>query len=542
MSYEITRDFIYIDLPKDIADDLGAVWNQKARRFRLPNTIGSLRDIYKVEKIRNGDTESIIAYANEKVKQRETLLKLKQAKDTKGDDRLRPYQRVDVNYLSRLPHAGIFNEMRTGKTPTSLSLVNTKDFNSIIIVCPAGLVLQWGDEVEKWTRGIESFIITGSKAARSKQYEKYKTSKSKKAMIIGYEMLRNDISYIIQALKVKEIDALIVDEAHRLRGLCNGRNASAQSKAVFTLGQIAKHRYALTGTPTVRAGYEIYGILTFLYPDKFPGYWQFIDRYFEVKDGYFGKEIAECKRQDELEEILTLISTNRKRSEVMEWLPDKTYQTVRLKLEGKQKRAYEDVETMFEYEEDGELKVDAPSVLAQLTRLRQITTSPSMLEINAPSVKEKFIMEWLKDNPDESVLILSSFSSYLIRLQKKIKGSAMITGSVTKPKRKQIEKDFQAGKAKVLLANTKAVQEGLTLDKAETVIFLDKMFNPSENQQAEDRIVPVSKERNHAMMVITLVCKDTYDEAIEFALKNKLNITKIINDAGLNGLKRLIKE
>jgi len=35
---------------------------------------------------------------------------------------LRPYQKADIAFLSKMNSVAIFNEMRTGKTPTSLIL------------------------------------------------------------------------------------------------------------------------------------------------------------------------------------------------------------------------------------------------------------------------------------------------------------------------------------------------------------------------------------------------------------------------------------
>lgn len=222
----------------------------------------------------------------------------------------------------------------------------------------------------------------------------------------------------------------------------------------------------------------------------------------------------------------------------MRWLPKKQYQTIKLQMNDKQRKVYESVRDTFSYED----KIDAPSVLAQLTRLRQITTCPSLLVDNVQSEKEKFILEWVKDNSEESVIIFSTYSSYLKQLQKKIKGSRLITGSVSRTERDNVVKDFQSGKTKVVLANIKAAGTGLTLDKGETIIFLDKEYNPSDNEQAEDRIVPTSKERNHNMHVISLVMEDTVDEMIEGLLQHKVNITKVINDGGIAALQRLWKE
>lgn len=521
---KVTKDFIYIPLTRKQAEFMGAVWNNKEKMYRLPNTLGVLNELEEIY-------PQLAEYKTKKLSQRNKLLRLKTLDDVEGDNRLRPYQRVDVNYLKHIGSAGIFNEQRTGKTPTTLVLTKEKGFEKTVIVAPASLLINWKEEVERWT-GKKALISTGLSKKRKDIYHRF-SENNYSYLVVSYETLRNDIDVVIKV--ICPFDCLIVDEAHRLRSLINGKRASQISKAVVKLGKHAKTRYALTGTPTVKEGNEIWGILHFLYPDRFPGYWQFIDRYFEKEFNGFGTEINGYKRKRELQDILAVISTNRKRSEVMQWLPPKHYQTIKLEMNNKQKKAYESVRDTFEYED----LIDAPSVLAQLTRLRQLTTCPSILVPEIKNEKEKFIMEWLEDNPNESVIIFSTFSSYLKQLQKKIKGSRLITGEINQKQRDEAVKAFQAGKVRVILANIKAAGTGLTLDKAETVIFLDKEYNPSDNEQAEDRIVPTVKERNHSMTVISLIMKNTVDEMIHHLLEQKIDITKVINNGGIEALERM---
>jgi SNF2 family DNA or RNA helicase len=198
------------------------------------------------------------------------------------------------------------------------------------------------------------------------------------------------------------------------------------------------------------------------------------------------------------------------------------------------------------YEEDGDVMVNASSVLAQLTRLRQVCLAPSLLDIKAPSAKEEFLMEWLQDNP-EPVIIFSQFTSYLKKLQKTIaekldENVVMINGELSGKQKDQSVKQFQSGESRILLANIEAAGVGFTLDKAEVTIFLDKHFNTVYNEQAEDRMVPVSKERTHAMTVISLVATNTYDEKIEKILSHKKDIVEVINSGGLRAIDRLYEE
>jgi len=69
--------------------------------------------------------------------------------DIKGEDKkifstfqLRPYQKEDVEFLSQKKNVGIFNEMRTGKTPTALAIFQCWPVNNCLIICPGILQQQ----------------------------------------------------------------------------------------------------------------------------------------------------------------------------------------------------------------------------------------------------------------------------------------------------------------------------------------------------------------------------------------------------------------
>jgi SNF2 family DNA or RNA helicase len=584
MTMKIEQHFIYFKADQKTALSLGASWVESRKEWRVPSTIGALQELRNTFPLDLGIEHAL----QTKRVTRNEYLKMKSTINPrfKLDERLRPYQKQDVSYLTQLPNALIANEQRTGKTPTVLALVKELDLKNIIIVCPSKVINQWAKEVETWVEGSKVFAIKGTPKQREKIYKDFHgTSNSKKSqesqkdilsiqnekflqytnkvqeltfsandkttsnfLVISYETLRNDIQLVTSVVtnlekslvKNTSLDGLICDEIHRLNN-----HRSKQAKAVYSLGRKAKHRYGLTGTPTQNDAHSIFGILHFLYPQKFPSYWQFVERYFKVWESPWGsKEIGKPKRQEELEEILSVISTNRKRADVMKWLPEKQYLNIELDADTKQLKAYNDVMETYEYMEDGELLVDAQGDLPKLMRLRQICLHPELLNIKAKSPKEEYIFEWLEDNPNEPVIIFSNFTSYLNQLARKLndKGyrGGMLTGQSMNPH--MTISDFQSGKIDILLANIVSAGEGLTLDRGETIIFLDKHFNPTKNIQAEDRITPTTEERNHSCTIISLSIKDTIDEDINKLLDKKINITDVINNAGINGLRRILDE
>jgi SNF2 family DNA or RNA helicase len=185
-----------------------------------------------------------------------------------------------------------------------------------------------------------------------------------------------------------------------------------------------------------------------------------------------------------------------------------------------------------EGEGDDVHEIDTMNKLTQLMRLRQLCLDPRLLGFKPVGAKTKALLEFAEDNV-EPFVVMTTFSSYfdLVKpdLEKMGKRVGVIDGSVSKSNRQKLVDKFQSGKVDVLLCNIQAAGVGLTLDRSDTVIFLDKAFNPADNEQAQDRIVPTTQERYHPINVITLVVVGTVDERVNEILERKEDLTKLIN-------------
>lgn len=525
------ENFIYIKgISDSAAEKLNAAWLKSIKSWRLPKNTFSLRELWKLYPL------DIVVKIGKKVaeSERKKLMSKNNYYDAdKIDERLRPYQVTDIKFLENKGNYGIFNQQRTGKTPTALFAARSYDLN--IIICPASLLLQWEGEVKNWMKDVETIVYNGTKKQREKKLNVLKSrleNGRRQYLILSYETLRNDVDMILTIAELKNA-CMIVDEAHRLKN-----HRTKTYKAVKALGSLVKKRLALTGTPAMNHPSDVFGILHFLYPNKFPSYWQFVERYFYINDGYFGKEVGDWKRKDELQHVLSLISVQRKRKDVMTWLPEKQYMTVKLEANAKQMKAYKDMADTFVYEDEN-VEVDAPSILAQLTRLRQITLAPEILGIEANSAKEEWLLDFIEDNQDEKIIIFSSFTSYLKMLKEKIgERAVMIHGEMSADEKQRAASAFQKGEkgVNILLSNIVAGGTGWTLDKATTTIFLDRHYNPTLNEQAEDRMVDTREGATQAKTVIDVIVKDTIDEHIHSLLEKKVDIIKYVNDYGISKL------
>ena len=108
---------------------------------------------------------------------------------------------------------------------------------------------------------------------------------------------------------------------------------------MFALNKVP-YRLALTGTPAPGKPYDIFAILKFLEPTLYRSEWNFKNEYFipEYKRMYVSGRPVQFTdfnsfrpgMQETLQRHLQGMSTQRKRKDVMPWLPDKDYIKVKL--------------------------------------------------------------------------------------------------------------------------------------------------------------------------------------------------------------------
>lgn len=507
-------------------DKLNGIWSAKHQAWRFPKSVHALDEVVKyVPEVAKTDSFKEVYDLLKRGRDHLRSYKNKNLEQDKSD-RLRYYQRQDVEYLKKIPCGGVFNEPRTGKTPTMIHVVKELGSWRTMVIAPASLIYNWKNEIEKFDELASVIIANGTPAQRVEIYNKFfATSDRPMYLIVSKDTAKRDVEH----LKYPH-DVCIVDEAHYLRNI-----ETAQTSAIYTVSYNAKRRYALTGTPSVKHPSDVYGILKFLYPYKFTSKWGFYERYFYIDDNGFGKSVGKPKpnRVEELQDLLDAMSTQRLRKDVMSWLPDKEYHTHYCEMSKEQKKLYKSMlEDFFAKKDD--VEIDTQNVLAQLMRLRQLCLDPTLLGFDCDSAKTEALIEAVENNTyGRPLVIMSSFTSYLKKLKDEFellgKTVGMITGEITNKEKNDAAQAFQRGELDILLCNIISAGTGFTLDTGDTVIFTDKAWNPSENQQAEDRVCPTSEDKLHKHTVVSMVCVDSVDVKIEKLLENKESLTAVVN-------------
>lgn len=441
--------------------------------------------------------------------------------------KLRPYQEEDMVFLSQVNTAGVLNEQRTGKTPTILKTLEKKNIKKVIIVCTATTLYQWAQEFEDWL-GRSCVVVAGTPKQRQTALDNWTDG-----AVISYDLLKttkNKQGYVTEILK-RNPEAVIIDEAHRIKN-----HKSATAEAIFRLIQIPV-RYALTGTLAHGKQHEIYSILHFLFPSRFTSYWNFIGEFFK-KDRKTvwstGRSYIEIggfitrAKELQLQMFLQKHCTQRKRKDIMPWLPDKEYKQVLLPPTKEQKKYLKELKDYFETGD-----VVTQGVLDRLIRYRQICLDPTLIGLKGKSPKLEWLKQYIKDYPGEPTIVFSKFTSFIHKIEEELKGYNFktIVGATPAKERYEIVQDFQNGKIDMLLINIDAGKEGLTLDRATTIIFTDKYPPAGDIQQAEDRFVATTKDKaDKTHTIIELIMKGTYDEKLYKLVKQRAEETDVLND------------
>lgn len=454
---------------------------------------------------------------------------------------LRPYQKADVNKLKNFKCVGILNQQRTGKTPTSLILCSELNLDKILIVCPGSMLYKWKTEFETWLQR-PCIVLDGTPTIRAKKLKEWKTG----GLCITYDTLKlvnrldketNKIKKtgeLVNIIKAKP-DAIIVDEFHRAR---NPKTLLA--KALFKLTSHIEYRIALTGTPAYGKDLDIFSLIKFLYPNNIGTFTDFKEKHCDFAPIYTPRGIVykpyRIKPESErrLQNFLNKFTVQRKQTdpEVMPWLPKKPIpQLIKLPLSKEQNEMMANMQKYFET--DGIL---VQGVLDRVVRYRQILIDPRLLvPTKKHSPKTEWILNYFKDYKETPTIFFTWFTSYLHLLKEDLDKSnikyAIIEGSTPKIVREQYVQQFQKGEIDHLFINIQTGKEGLTLDRAEHLVFIDQLQPAGDIDQAVERITATTEERAQIPKhVFKLIMDNSLEEKIEEAIQLGLNSTDAYNN------------
>ena len=328
---------------------------------------------------------------------------------------------------------------------------------------------------------------------------------------------------------------VIADESQRIK-----EPSAKQSKALHRLGDIAKYKLILSGTPIQNNAIDLFSQYRFLDPTVFgTNFYAFRSRY-AIMGGFDRRQIVGYKDLDKLIQKEHSIAYRVTKDEALD-LPEQTFLNRYIPLEGAAKNLYDRIkrDSFAELENGGQ--ITAPTVLTKLLRLQQFTGGFIQAdEGTRPELVFKGKIDALGDILDDYVIDAGKKLVIFCRFRPEIDliGEALkkrrikyaaIFGDIKIEDRGPIVADFQNNpETKVFLAQIDTAGLGITLTAADTCVYYSVNFNYAAYSQSLARIHRIG-QRN-ACTYIHLVVEKSIDETVLKALARKEDLAKTVVD------------
>ena len=329
-----------------------------------------------------------------------------------------------------------------------------------------------------------------------------------------------------QALLEWAPDLLVLDEAHRVKSADAKRTSVA-----IALSARAGGCLAMSGTPIQNSTNEPAVLLHVINPAA----------YQEVK-----REKIPIVR---IKALLAPVMLRRRKQDVLNELPLVTEQIVRIAVpdyvdDGEDEILQELLALGRNLELDGIKPNDwaaaAPAHIKHLALAWSAGTELSKFEVVRAQLAEmkahaSMVLDFVKDALENKgcLVVFTAHHAASDALAAGIRGAGwkvgVADGRTSLPRRVQLVSDFQKSHLDCLVCGMDAMGEGVTLHRADMVVFLEMAYKPSTLHQSRDRLHRIGQTRN--VQAVYLLSDHPLDEFLEMMVLGKAELVgKVLSE------------
>ena len=458
--------------------------------------------------------------------------------------RLKPYkhQLTALEKSWNKQNYAYFMEMGTGKTKVlidNMSMLYDKGkIDGALIIAPKGVVKTWYEQElpTHLPNHIENVTVLWQPNITKTQQEKldslFEIETALHILVMNVEAFSTDKGVKFAAKFLNSHKTLMaVDESTTVK-----TPTAKRTKNIIDLGKYAKYKRILTGSPVTKNPLDLYSQCEFLDPYllDFTSYYAFRNRYAEMKTMHIrGRSIQvvnEFKNLGELSDTLGNFSYRVLKEDCLD-LPDKIFTKRHISLTPDQFKVYQQMKKQAIAVLNGKV-TSTMTVLTQLMRLHQITcghfTADDGTTQLLPNNRISELMNILEETEGKAI-IWANYQrdvNQIIQAIVKEYGEESVVdyyGLTPQDERQENIKKFQNGdECRFLVGTPQTGGYGITLTKANTVIYFSNGYDLEKRLQSEDRAHRIGQKKN--VTYIDIICEDTVDEKIVKALREKINI------------------
>ena len=436
--------------------------------------------------------------------------------------------------LAKHGNVAMFWSCGVGKTCAALHIIQhwlRLEGGRALVVSPLSIIdAAWLADASKFTPDLRIASLWSKDPAKRLE----SLNGSADVHVINFEGLRTMYS----VLAAQKYTVLVVDESSKMK---NWRSQITRALLSFAgvafkgspyrTDHVIPHRYCLSGTPAPNGEEEYWSQIQFVAPNQVfsANYYAFRGRYFAAQPMRFGaksfkKWIFRGDRKLEFMQRMKVVADVVRKEDAVD-LPDQVHEVRQVTLAEGEAEAYRSMKKTLACQLS-ETQIVAPTVMAEIMKLRQITSGFAYGEGQAIHIgrsKLDELLEVLEEVGQSQVLIWANFIEEISFLAKTLKAPALYSQTVD---REQAIKDFQEGRSQYLIANPQSAGHGLTFVNCSYCVYFSLNYSLELWQQSQDRIHRIGQTNNCTYFY--LLAKGTIDEVIYAALQQKRDLSEAV--------------
>jgi len=435
-----------------------------------------------------------------------------------------------------------FMEMGTGKTKVLIDnmamLYDKGKIDGALIIAPKGVVKTWYEQEipTHLPDHIENVTVLWQPNITKKQQEKleslFKLETTLHILVMNVEAFSTEkgMKFASKFLNSHKV-LMAIDESTTIK-----TPTAKRTRNIIDLGEYAKYKRIMTGSPVTKNPLDLYTQCYFLDPYLLDhaSYYSFRNRYAVMKSmhvrGRTIQVVHAFQNLGELSEKLQGFSYRVLKEDCLD-LPPKNWTKRHITLSNEQKKVYDQMKKEALATLNGKV-TSTMTVITQLMRLQQITCGHfvaddgSTQEIKNNRITE--LMEVLAEIEGKAIIWghWQKDIQNIVGEIEKIHGPGSVVsyyGLTPQDERQDNIRRFQDDpKCRFMVGTPSTGGYGITLTAANTVIYYSNGYDLEKRLQSEDRAHRIGQKKN--VTYIDIIAEDTVDDKIVKSLRKKINI------------------
>lgn len=449
----------------------------------------------------------------------------------------KPYQTTAIALATRKPHLALFLDPGLGKTSITLrtfvNLQRRKRVKGMLVIAPLRPCYSvWPREVKKWhfSQHLKVRVLHG----RDRLWQLQQPAD---IYVINPEGLKWLFTVALKNKRDYPFDTLAVDESGKFRNPASRRLRIIKPKlAKF------KRRYILNGTPAPNGVPDLFS--QFLIVDRGETFGRTITHFrnqYLKRSGYMGKQwviASESSREAVYERAAHMCLVMEAKDHLD--MPPILYNDVHVTLPKTARTYYEEMEKeLFTLIDNNE--IEAATAATAMMTCRQIAsgglyhpTPEGMKPIpsrrrpwwDLHREKDTALIDLIDELQHKPLLVAYEFHHDYLRIRESVKKAfgvdvAHIGAGVSAATGAQIERDWNAGRVRVLVGHPTSIALGLNIQECGEDIFWYTLTENMENYIQLIRRIWRQGFKGQHVRVHHCLTTGTVDEAVLMRLRNK---------------------